>query len=47
MVDIGKDSVFRDNVIDLSQFDDVCLLKSLHGKELSSLFVLGKHHTAE
>ena len=47
MVDVCENSVFRDDVIDLSQFDDVRLLQALHGIELSSSFIFRKHHSAE
>ena len=35
VVNIGQDCIFRDNVIDLSEFDNVGLLQTLHGIEVT------------
>jgi hypothetical protein len=47
MVDVSEDSVFGDNVIDLLELDDVCLLENLHSKVLASLLVSAQAHSAE
>lgn len=47
MVDVRQDSVLGDNVVHLSELDDLGLLESLHGEVLSSLLVLTKQHSAE
>ena len=47
MIDVGKDGVLGDDVIDLAQLDDVRLLQALHGEELTSSLVSRQHHSAE
>ena len=47
MLYVGKNGVFGDDVIDLSQLDNVRLLEALHGEELARPAVPGKHHSAE
>ena len=39
MVDVSQDGVLRDNMINLSKLDDVRLLQTFHGEELSSLLI--------
>lgn len=34
-------------MIDLSELDDVSLLQTLHGKEVTRLLVFGEHNSAE
>ena len=47
MINVGKDGVLRDNVIDLAELDDVRLLQALHGEELTSSLVSRQHHSTE
>ena len=47
MIDVGQNSVLRDNVVDLSQLNDVGLLQTLHCEKLATLLVLGKHYPSE
>ena len=47
MVNIGQNSVLGDNVVYLSQLNDVGLLQTLHGVKLATLLLLGKHYPSE
>ena len=47
MLDVCKNGVFGDDVIDLSQLDNICLLQTFHCEILSSLFLFGENHTTE
>ena len=47
MVNFGKNCVLRDDMIDLLQLYDVCLLQDLHCKVLSRLLVPAQPHTSE
>ena len=47
MIDVGKDGVLGDDVIDLAQLDDVRLLKTLHREELARALVLRQHHATK
>ena len=47
VVNVGQDGVLRDNVIDLSQFNDVSLLQTLHGKVVACLLVFGEHYSSK
>ena len=41
MINVGKDGVFGDDVVDLAEFDDVRLLEPLHGVVLARPAVPG------
>lgn len=47
MIDVGQNSILRNNMVHLPQLDDVGLLKSLHSGELARLLVLGQHDSSE
>ena len=47
MLNVGENGVFGDDVIDLSQLDNVRLLEALHGKELARSAVSGKHDSTK
>jgi hypothetical protein len=47
MINICKNGILRDNVIDLLEFDDVCLLEDLHCKVLTSSLVPCQSHSTE
>ena len=45
MIDVGKDRIFRDNMIDLLQLYDICLFQNFHCEVLSRLFIPTKPYT--
>ena len=47
MINIGQNSVLGDNVVYLSQLNDVGLLQTLHCVKLTVLLLLGKHYPSE
>jgi hypothetical protein len=47
MVNVSENGVFGDDVIDLSQLDNVRLLQALHGKELARPTIFCEHHSAK
>ena len=47
MIDIGENGIFRDNVIDLLQLDDIRLLQDLHCEVLPRFLVPAEAHTTE
>ena len=47
MVDISKNGVLGNNVINLSELNDVCLLQPLHGVVLARLLIFAQHHPSE
>jgi hypothetical protein len=47
VINVSKDRILRDDMINLSQFDDISLLQSFHGEEITRLFVLGKKDAAK
>lgn len=47
VVDVSEDCVFRYDVVNLSELDDIGLLQTFHGKVLSSFFVLGEQYTTK
>ena len=47
VVNVGQDSVFGNDMIDLSQLNDICFLESLHCIKLSALFVLRENDSSK
>ena len=47
MIDVGKDGILTNNVINLPELNDVCFLESLHREEVPRFFTLAKHHTTK
>jgi hypothetical protein len=47
VVNVCKNGVLGDNVIDLSQFDDVCFLQSLHRKVFARLAIFCQKNSTE
>ena len=47
VVDVRKNSVLGDNMINLSKLDDISLLQSLHSEVLARFFVFTEHNSTE
>ena len=47
MINVSKNCVLGDNVVDLSKLDDICLLQTLHCEVLLRLTVLREQHSSK